>query len=74
MDLSMSRVDAIRAIRGREEFSRLLRIADTAFDRAGARDGAQTAGCDHYPSKLIDFRRLGVLVKKMTRPGRPLST
>lgn len=70
MDLSMPVVDgfdAIRAIRGREEFARLPIIAVTAFDRADARDGAAAAGCDYYLSKPIDFNRLEVLVDKLTR-------
>lgn len=73
MDLSMPRVDgfdAIRSIRGREEFSRLPIIAVTAFDRADSRDRAASAGCDHYLSKPIDFRRLEVLVEKLTKVGR----
>ena len=73
MDLSMPRVDgydAIRQIRGREEFSRLPIIAVTAFARADARDGATIAGCDHYLSKPIDFYRLEVLVEKLTRAAR----
>jgi two-component system, cell cycle response regulator DivK len=73
MDLSMPRVDgydAIRQIRGREEFARLPIIAVTAFDRADARDGAQAAGCDHFLSKPIDFNRLEVLVEKLTHTGR----
>src|SRR5215213_10314918 len=72
MDLSMPVVDgydAIRSIRGREEFSRLPIIAVTAFDRADSRDGAAEAGCDHYLSKPIDFRRLEVLVEKLTKHG-----
>ncbi|HEY0173905.1 MAG TPA: response regulator [Pyrinomonadaceae bacterium] len=74
MDLSMPVSDgyeAIRSIRSREEFSRLPIIAVTAFDRADARDGAEAAGFDHYLSKPIDFKRLEVLVEKLTRPGRP---
>lgn len=74
MDLSMPVVDgydAIRSIRGREEFSRLPIIAVTAFDRAVSRDGAAEAGCDYYLSKPIDFKRLEVLVEKLTKPGRP---
>ena len=74
MDLSMPVVDgydAIRSIRGREEFSEIPIIAVTAFDRADSRDGASAAGCDHYLSKPIDFKRLEVLVEKLTRPGRP---
>ena len=74
MDLSMPVADgyeAVRAIRGREEFSALPVIAVTAFDRAVARDGAEAAGFDHYLSKPIDFKRLEVLVDKLTRPGRP---
>jgi CheY-like chemotaxis protein len=73
MDLSMPVVDgfdAIRSIRGREEFARLPIIAVTAFDRAVSRDGAAAAGCDHYLSKPIDFKRLEVLVEKLTKPGR----
>ena len=76
MDLSMPGVDgydAIRAIRGREEFAGLPVIAVTAFDRAVARDGAEAAGFDHYLSKPIDFKRLEVLVEKLTRPGRSSS-
>jgi two-component system cell cycle response regulator DivK len=72
MDLSMPRVDgydAIRSIRGRDEFASLPIIAVTAFDRAGARDGAKIAGCDYYLSKPIDFYRLEVLVEKLTRPA-----
>lgn len=74
MDLSMPVADgyeAIRSIRSREEFSRLPVIAITAFDRAAARDGAKAAGFDHYLSKPIDFKRLQVLVEKLTRPGPP---
>jgi CheY-like chemotaxis protein len=73
MDLSMPHVDgydAIRSIRGREEFARLPIIAVTAFDRADSREGASAAGCDHYLSKPIDFRRLEVLVEKLTKSGR----
>ena len=73
MDLSMPVADgyeAIRSIRSREEFSRLPIIAVTAFDRAVARDGAQAAGFDHYLSKPIDFKRLEVLVEKLTKSGR----
>jgi CheY-like chemotaxis protein len=73
MDLTMPRVDgfdAIRSIRGREEFLRLPVIAVTAFDRAHARDGAAAAGCDYYLSKPIDFKRLEVLVEKLTKAGR----
>src|SRR5215210_2020341 len=66
----MDGFDAIRSIRGREEFSNLPIIAVTAFDRAGARDGAAEAGCDHYLSKPIDFKRLGVLVEKLTKTSR----
>ena len=76
MDLTMPVVDgfdAIRSIRGREEFSRLPIIAVTAFDRADAREGAAAAGCDHFLSKPIDFKRLEVLVEKLTKPGRPSS-
>jgi CheY-like chemotaxis protein len=74
MDLSMPVVDgydAIRSIRGREEFSQLPIIAITAFDMAVSREGAAAAGCDHFLSKPIDFKRLEVLVDKLTRPGRP---
>ena len=74
MDLSMPVADgyeAVRSIRSREEFSTLPVIAVTAFDRAAARDGAEAAGFDHYLSKPIDFRRLEVLVEKLTRRGRP---
>ena len=74
MDLSMPRVDgfdAIRSIRGREEFASLPIIAVTAFDRADSRDGAAAAGCDHYLSKPIDFKRLEVLVEKLTKARRP---
>jgi CheY-like chemotaxis protein len=73
MDLTMPRVDgfdAIRSIRGREEFLRLPIIAVTAFDRAESRDGAAAAGCDHFLSKPIDFRRLEVLVEKLTEARR----
>src|SRR5215216_6470082 len=73
MDLSMPVVDgydAIRSIRGREEFSHLPIIAVIAFDRADSRDGAAAAGCDYYLSKPIDFRRLEVLVEKLTKAGR----
>ncbi|HWS87553.1 MAG TPA: response regulator [Pyrinomonadaceae bacterium] len=73
MDLSMPVADgyeAIRSIRAREEFSGLPIIAVTAFDRAISRDGAEAAGFDHYLSKPIDFKRLEVLVEKLTRPGR----
>jgi len=74
MDLTMPVVDgydAIRAIRGREEFSRLPVIAVTAFDRAVSRDGAAAAGFDYYLSKPIDFKRLEVLVEKLTKARRP---
>ena len=74
MDLSMPRVDgydAIRQIRGREEFARLPIIAVTAFDRADSRDGAAEAGCDHFLSKPIDFKRLEVLVEKLTKAPTP---
>ncbi len=77
MDLSMPVVDgydAIRSIRGREEFSRLPIIAVTAFDRADSRDGAAAAGCDYFLSKPIDFQRLEVLVEKLTRPRRADTT
>jgi len=73
MDLSMPVVDgydAIRSIRGREEFSNLPIIAVTAFDRADSRDGATAAGCDYYLSKPIDFKRLEVLVEKLTKTRR----
>ena len=73
MDLSMPVVDgyeAIRSIRGREEFSRLPIIAVTAFDRADSRDGAAAAGCDYFLSKPIDFSRLQVLVEKLTKAAR----
>ena len=73
MDLSMPVIDgydAIRSIRGREEFARLPVIAVTAFDRADARAGAAEAGCDHYLSKPIDFYRLEVLVERLTRAAR----
>jgi two-component system cell cycle response regulator DivK len=73
MDLSMPRVDgfdAIRSIRGREEFARLPIIAVTAFDRADSRDGAKAAGCDQFLSKPIDFYRLEVLGEKLTRAAR----
>ena len=72
MDLSMPRVDgydAIRSIRAREEFASLPIIAVTAFDRADSREGAASAGCDHFLSKPIDFRRLEVLVEKLTKHG-----
>jgi len=72
MDLSMPRVDgydAIRSIRAREEFASLPIIAVTAFDRADSRDGASSAGCDYFLSKPIDFRRLEVLVEKLTKHG-----
>jgi CheY-like chemotaxis protein len=74
MDLTMpvaDGYDAIRAIRGREEFSRLPVIAVTAFDRAVSRDGAEAAGFDYYLSKPIDFKRLEVLVEKLTKARRP---
>ncbi len=77
MDLSMPVADgyeAIRSIRSREEFASLPVIAVTAFDRAVARDNAEAAGFDHYLSKPIDFKRLEVLVEKLTKPGRPAST
>lgn len=73
MDLSMPVADgyeAIRSIRSREEFSKLPIIAVTAFDRAVARDGAEAAGFDYYLSKPIDFKRLEVLVERLTKPGR----
>jgi len=76
MDLSMPVADgyeAIRSIRAREEFASLPVIAVTAFDRADARDGAEAAGFDHYLSKPIDFKRLEVLLEKLTRHGRPPS-
>ena len=74
MDLSMPVADgyeAVRAIRSREEFSELPVIAVTAFDRAVARDEAAAAGFDHYLSKPIDFKRLEVLVEKLTKRRRP---
>ena len=74
MDLSMPVADgyeAVRSIRSREEFSALPVIAVTAFDRAVARDEAEAAGFDHYLSKPIDFKRLEVLVEKLTKHGRP---
>ena len=74
MDLSMPVADgyeAVRSIRSREEFSALPVIAVTAFDRAVARDGAVAAGFDHYLSKPIDFKRLEVLVMKLTGTRRP---
>jgi CheY-like chemotaxis protein len=77
MDLSMPIADgyeAIRSIRAREEFASLPVIAVTAFDRAVARDSAEAAGFDYYLSKPIDFKRLEVLVEKLTKPGRPAST
>ena len=77
MDLSMSVADgyeAIRSIRARDDLSGLPAIAVTAFDRAVARDEAEAAGFDHYLSKPIDFKRLEVLVEKLTKPGRPAST
>ena len=77
MDLSMPVADgyeAIRSIRAREEFASLPAIAVTAFDRAVARDGAEAAGFDYYLSKPIDFKRLEVLIEKLTKPGRPTST
>jgi len=73
MDLSMPSVDgfdAIRSIRGHEEFARLPIIAVTAFDRADSRDSAEAAGCDHYLSKPIDYYRLRVLVEKLTKAAR----
>jgi len=72
MDLSMPRVDgydAVRSIRAREEFASLPIIAVTAFDRADSREGASSAGCDYFLSKPIDFRRLEVLVEKLTKHG-----
>jgi CheY-like chemotaxis protein len=77
MDLSMPVADgyeAIRSIRRREEFARLPVIAVTAFDRAVARDEAEAAGFDHYLSKPIDFKRLEVLVEKLTKARRPETT
>ena len=73
MDLSMPRVDgydAIRSIRGREEFARLPIIAVTAFDRADARDGSALAGCDHFLSKPIDYYRLQALAERLTKSAR----
>ena len=73
MDLSMPVADgyeALRSIRGHEDFAGLPAIAVTAFDRADARDGAEAAGFDYYLSKPIDFKRLQVLVEQLTRPGR----
>lgn len=73
MDLSMPVADgyeAIRSIRGREEFASLPVIAVTAFDRADARDGAAEAGFNYYLSKPIDFYRLEVLVERLTRSAR----
>ena len=73
MDLSMPVADgyeAIRSIRSREEFASLPVIAVTAFDRAVARDSAEAAGFDYYLSKPIDFKRLEVLVERLTRPAR----
>lgn len=77
MDLSMPIADgyeAIRSIRAREDLAYLPAIAVTAFDRAVARDGAQAAGFDHYLSKPVDFKRLEVLVEKLTKRGRPANT
>ena len=74
MDLSMPVADgyeAIRSIRSREEFAHIPVIAVTAFDRAVARNGAEAAGFDHYLSKPIDFKRLEVLVEKLTKTARP---
>lgn len=76
MDLSMPIADgyeAIRSIRSREEFAHIPVIAVTAFDRAVARDGAEAAGFDHYLSKPIDFKRLEVLVEKLTKAARTSS-
>ena len=76
MDLSMPVADgyeAIRSIRSQEELAHIPAIAVTAFDRAVARDGAEAAGFDHYLSKPIDFKRLEVLVEKLTRSARPSS-
>ena len=64
MDLSMPRVDgydAIRSIRGREEFARLPIIAVTAFDRADSRDGARpdgSRGASTQPETARDGIRL----------------
>ena len=69
MDLAMPVVDgfdAIRSIRNHPDLRGLPIIAVTAYDRAVSRDGAESAGCDHYLSKPIDFHRLEVLVERLT--------
>ena len=75
MDLAMPVLDgfdAIRSIRAHPDLRELPVIAVTAFDRAVSRDQAQSAGCDYYLSKPIDFYRLEALVERITkvRPKR----
>ncbi len=68
MDLTMPHVDgfeAIRQIRGQSAERRVPIIAVTAYDMASSRRGAELAGCDHYLSKPVDFRRLEVLIEKI---------
>ena len=69
MDLAMPVVDgfeAIRSIRAHPDLRGLPVIAVTAYDRAISRDDAESAGCDYYLSKPIDFNRLEVLVERLT--------
>jgi CheY-like chemotaxis protein len=69
MDLAMPMVDgfdAIRSIRQHPDLCGLPVIAVTAYDRAISRDKAESAGCDYYLSKPIDFNRLEMLVAKLT--------
>jgi CheY-like chemotaxis protein len=75
MDLAMPVLDgfdAIRSIREHPDLRELPVIAVTAFDRAVSRDQAQSAGCNYYLSKPIDFYRLEALVERITkvRPKR----
>ncbi len=68
MDLSMPQLDgfdATRLIRESGELRGVPIIAVTAHDMAAFRDGAESAGCDYYLSKPIDFNRLMVLIEKL---------
>lgn len=70
MDLAMPMLDgfeAIRSLRENAELAGVRIVAVTAYDMAEARDKAQSAGCDHYLSKPIDFNRLSVLLEKLLR-------
>jgi two-component system cell cycle response regulator DivK len=70
MDLAMPLLDgfeAIRSVRENAELAGVRIVAVTAYDMAEARDKAQSAGCDHYLSKPIDFNRLSVLLEKLLR-------